>query len=72
MTNQEQANILMLAGEQATRKGYELFNSNGDNLGAVLSDAEVEFIQEHRCSSDCRRVGCETVWARAERAAFLE
>lgn len=72
MTNQEQANILTLCGEQATRKGYELFNANGDNLGAVLTAAEVEFIQEHRCTSDCRKVGCEAVEAQIRKAAFFE
>lgn len=72
MNNQEQANILTLCGEQATRRGYELFNANGDNLGAVLTDAEVEFIQEHRCTSDCRRIGCEAVESRAKQAAIFQ
>lgn len=69
---QEQANIQTLCGEQATRRGYELFNGNGDNLGAVLTEAEVEFIQEHSCTSDCRKIGCESVHGRAKNAAVYE
>ena len=56
---QEMANIVALVGVPATRKGYELFSENGDNLGVILSERDVDFILGHRCTSDCRRVGCE-------------
>lgn len=58
MTNQEQANLETLYGEPGViRNGYEVRNINGDLLGD-LSDVDLEFVQEHRCTSDCRRVGC--------------
>lgn len=68
---QEQANIVTLIGMEAELRGYELFNANGDNLGVVLSDEDVDFIRGHRCASDCRKIGCETVAAQARRAALL-
>jgi hypothetical protein len=64
MTNQEQANIETLCGETATRRGYELFNVNGDYL-STLTERELDFVQSHQCISDCRRVGCETVGVKA-------
>lgn len=63
MTSQEQANIITLIGLPATRRGYELFNENGDNLGVTLSERDVDFILSHQCVSDCRREGCEKVGA---------
>jgi len=57
---QEAANIVTLCGEQATRKAYELYNHNGDYL-STITERELGFIQGHRCTSDCRRIGCEFV-----------
>jgi len=63
MTNeQELANIVTLCGESATRRGYDLFNVVGDQISS-LDEKELEFVQGHRCVSDCRRVGCEKVGA---------
>ena len=61
---QEAANINTLAGEQATRRGYELFNVNGDLL-ATLDNRDLDFVQNHCCTSDCRRIGCEFVGVRS-------
>lgn len=56
--SQEQANLETICGEpEVTRKGYEVFNHNGDYL-YTLSDRALRFIQDHVCSSDCRREGC--------------
>jgi len=62
MTRQEQANLETLYGESGvTRDGYQVRNHNGDLLGD-LSDVDLEFVQSHVCTSDCRRVGCESAF----------
>jgi len=60
MTNQESANLLTLCGEEVTRKGYSIYNHNGDYL-YDLSEGELDFVQNHQCTSDCRRIGCDLV-----------
>jgi len=61
MQSQEQANLETLMGEpEISRVGYEVYNHNGDYL-LTLSNRELDFVQSHRCTSDCRRIGCEFV-----------
>lgn len=61
LNTQEQANLETLLGEpEVSRVGYEVYNHNGDYL-LTLSNRELDFVQSHRCTSDCRRIGCESV-----------
>ena len=61
MTNQEQANLETLCGESGVSlKGMDVYNHNGDYISSLLKH-ELEFVKSHRCTSDCRRVGCEFV-----------
>lgn len=55
----KQANLETLCGESGvTLRGMDVYNHNGDYISSLLNH-EFEFVQNHRCTSDCRREGCQ-------------
>lgn len=67
--SQEQANIVTLLGREAKREGYTLSDASG--YIATLTEWEVGFIVDHRCTSDCGREGCEEMYSRQYRIELL-